>query len=83
MSRGSCDKRSVIKSMKDRLRRRFNVSIAEIDDHDTWTTATLGAAMVGTDPAYINGALDTLVDALEEWRDATLDDHQIEIFRPR
>ena len=77
------DKRSVVKSMKDRLRRRFNISIAEIDDHDTWDFATLGVVMTGTDPKYINGALDKVVNALDEWRDATLDDHQIEIIRSR
>lgn len=77
------DKRRVVKSMKDKLRQRFNVSIAEIEDHDSWTVGTLGVAMVGTDVPYLNGALDKIVDALEEWRDATLDDHQIEIIRPQ
>lgn len=76
------DKRSVVRSMKDRLRRQFNISIAEVDDHDNWTHGTLGATMVGTDISYINGALDKIVDALEEWRDAVLDDHQIEILKP-
>ncbi|MCA8941606.1 MAG: DUF503 domain-containing protein [Planctomycetes bacterium] len=76
------DKRSVVRSMKDRLRQRFNISIAEVDDHDQMTVGTLGAAMVGTDVRYINGALDKIVDALEEWRDAVLDDHQIEILNP-
>lgn len=76
------DKRSVVRSMKDKLRQRFNISIAEIDDHDDWQRATLGATMVGTDVRYINGALDKIVDALDEWRDAELDDHQIEILNP-
>ena len=77
------DKRSVIKSMKDRLRQRHNISIAEIDDHESWNVGTLGVVMVGTDVSYVNGALDKIVDALDEWRDATLDDHQIEIISPR
>ena len=77
------DKRSVVRSMKDRIRRKFNVSIAEVDDHDTWNMATLGATMVGTDVGYINGALSKLVDVLDEWREATLDDHQIEIINPK
>jgi len=77
------DKRRVVKSMKDRIRRNFNVSIAEIDDLDAWTTATLGAVMAGRDVAYINGALDKLINALESLRDATLADHQLEIVSPR
>ena len=76
------DKRRVVKSMKDRIRRNFNVSIAEIDDLDDRTTATLGAVMAGRDVAYINGALDKLLNALESQRDATLADHQLEIVSP-
>ena len=76
------DKRRVVKSMKDRIRRNFNVSIAEIDDLDEWTRATLGAVMAGRDVAYINGALDKLINALENERDATLADHQLEIVSP-
>ena len=76
------DKRRVVKSMKDRIRRKFNVSIAEIDDLDAWTTATLGAVMAGSDIPYINAALDKLVDALETERDAVLEDHQLEIISP-
>lgn len=76
------DKRRVVKSMKDRIRRNFNVSIAEIDDLDEWTVATLGAVMAGTDVAYVNGALDKLINALENERDAILIDNQIEIISP-
>lgn len=76
------DKRRVVKSMKDRIRRKFNVSIAEIDDLDEWTVATLGAVMAGTDVAYVNGALDKLINALENERDAVLIDNQIEIISP-
>jgi uncharacterized protein YlxP (DUF503 family) len=77
------DKRSVIRSMKDRLRREFNIAIAEVDDHDQHNVATLGAVTVGTDVAYLNGLLDKIVDRLEDWRDAVLEDHQLEILRPR
>lgn len=77
------DKRRVVKSMKDRIRRKFNVSIAEIDDLDEWTVATLGAVMAGTDVAYMNSALDKLVNALDQERDAVLADHQLEIISPQ
>ena len=76
------DKRRVIKGMKDRLRRNFNISIAETGHLDEWTTATLGAVAAGSDASYINGLLDRLLNALQEWRDATLADHQLEIFSP-
>lgn len=74
------DKRSVVKGMKDKLRRQFNISINEIDDLDEWTVATLGATTAGNDPARVNSVLDHLLNTLQDWRDATLADHQIEIF---
>ena len=40
------DKRHVVKSVKERLRHRHNISIAEIDVQDTWQTATLAAVTI-------------------------------------
>ncbi len=77
------DKRSVVKSLKDRLRRSFNLSIAEIDDLDDCTVATLGAVMASNEIAHLNSSLDHLLNTLHDWRDASLADHQMEIFSPR
>jgi len=76
------DKRGIVRSLKDRVRRKFNVSIAEIEDLDDCSIATLGAVMAGSDVAYINGAMDKLLNLLQDWRDATLSDHQLEILSP-
>lgn len=43
------DKRHVVKSLKDRLRERFNVSVAEIDGLDSWQRATVAVATVSND----------------------------------
>lgn len=77
------DKRSAIKGLKDRLRRSFNVSISEIDDLDECTIGTLGAVVAGSDIAHLNSTMDHLVNELNEWRDGTLVDHQLEIISPR
>jgi len=74
------DKRSVIKSLKDRLRRRHNVSVAEIDNQDEIQLATLGIAMAGSDSRYLNGALDKIVTLLENHPEGELVDHQIEVL---
>ena len=74
------DKRRVLKSMKDRIRRSFNVSIAEIGDLDEHTIATLGAVMAGNDVPYLNSTMDRLLNALHDWREASLSDHQLEII---
>ena len=57
------DKRMVIRSLKDRLRSKFNVSIAETDHQDLWQRAMLSVATVGSDEAY---ARQTLQLSLEE-----------------
>lgn len=77
------DKRNVVKSLKDRLRRSFNVSIAEIEDLELITIATLGAVVAGSDQAHLNSQMDHLLNELHEWRDGTLVDHQLEIITPR
>ena len=55
-------KRWVLKSLKDRLHSRFNVSVAEIAEHDKWQRAVLGVSMIGNDKQWINSALDHIVD---------------------
>lgn len=40
------DKRQVVRSLKDKLRHHFNVSVAEIDETDLWQRATLGVAAI-------------------------------------
>ena len=42
------EKRHVVKSLKDRLRHKFNVSVAEIDDHDLHNSAVVAAATVSS-----------------------------------
>lgn len=44
-------KRQVVKSLKDRLRNKFNVSVAEIDGMDTWQNSVIAAAAVSSDRA--------------------------------
>jgi uncharacterized protein len=43
------EKRHVIKSLKDRLRQRFNVAVAEIDGLDSWQSAVVAAVTVSND----------------------------------
>ncbi len=76
------DKRSVLNALRDRLRRHYNVSISQTDDLDECTYATMGAVMAGSDIRYINSAMDKLINTLRDLRDASLSDHQLEIFTP-
>ena len=51
------DKRQALKSLKDKVRNQFNVSVAELDGQDKWQVATLGFVMLGNDNRYIDGNL--------------------------
>jgi len=51
------DKRSVLNSVKDQLRGRFNISVAEVDANETWQRATIGVSTLGNSRAYTEGLL--------------------------
>jgi len=51
------DKRHVVKSLKDRLRHRFNVAVAEIDGMDTWQWSVIAATTVSADRSHCEQVL--------------------------
>jgi uncharacterized protein len=51
------DKRQVVRSLKDRLRNSFNVSVAEIDVTDLWQRATLGVVSISDSRDYLEGLM--------------------------
>ena len=59
------DKRRVVKSLKDRIRGRFNVSVAETAYPDVWTRAQLSAVLVTTDGALADSVLAKLDHFIE------------------
>lgn len=74
------DKRRVVKSLKDRIARRHNVSIAEVGALDEHRRAILGLAMVSNDARYVESALSKLVDFVRSVRQVDLIDYQIELL---
>ena len=62
------EKRQIVKSLKDRLHRRFNVSAAETDHHELWQRAELSACVVSTDRRHAEEVLreaDRLVEGAD------------------
>ena len=55
------EKRHIVKSLVDRLRQRFNVSVSEIGDHELWQRAALGVACVGHDKRHTEQTIDRVV----------------------
>ena len=75
------DKRSVVKRIVARLRARFNVAVAEVDDHDDHGVATLGIAVVSTEGAHARAMLEKAVGAIERERlDVDLFAYRVELL---
>ena len=55
-------KRHLIRSAIDRVKAKFNVSIAEVGDNDLWQRSVLGVTAVGNDHAFVNETLDKVAD---------------------
>jgi uncharacterized protein YlxP (DUF503 family) len=52
------DKRQVLRSLKDRLRASFNVSVAELDAVDLWQRATVGVVSISGSHDYLRGLME-------------------------
>ena len=74
------DKRRVVKSLKDRIAHRHNVSIAEVGALDEHRRCILGLAMVSNDSRYVQGALSKLVDFIQLVPQVSLIDFQIDLL---
>jgi hypothetical protein len=75
------EKRKVVKSLLARVRNEYNVSIAEVDEQDTWQTAVLGVSCVSTSQRYAHGQLEAVVRFIEEQRpDVPLVGYAIEML---
>ncbi len=74
------DKRRVIKSLKDVIRNRHNVSIAEVGAQENRQQAVLGVAMVGSDAQYVDGGLAKVMDLIRAHPVAELLDYEVEIY---
>ncbi len=59
------DKRGVVRRINDRLRNKFNVSVAEVDGHDTYNRAIIGISVVANEGPFVNSVLDKVLDAVE------------------
>ena len=57
------DRRQVVRSVKDALRHRFNVSVAELDEAVQWQFATLGVVAVSGSRSYLAGQMEAVEDA--------------------
>ena len=60
------DRRMVVRSIKDRLRQRFNVSVAELDEAVLWQSATLGIVTISGSRDYLRGEMALVEQAVTD-----------------
>ena len=74
------DKRRVVNSVKDRLHREHQVSVAEVSAQENSGLAVLGVAMAASDATYCRSVLDKIVTKLRIGRGYELGGHQVELI---
>jgi hypothetical protein len=72
-------KRHVLKGLKEKVRQRFEVAVAEVDHHDMWQRATLAVACVSHDSRHANEVVSKAVDFIEDNVDGYVTDVSVEI----
>jgi len=74
------EKRGVLRSIRGRLRNRFNVAVAEVDAQDKWQVAVLGFSAVGSDAVSVRRVLEQAADFVESMHLAELRSADIEVL---
>ena len=73
-------KRLVLKSIKTRIRNKFNVSVAEIENNDKWQRSSVGLAVVSNEKKVVDSTLNQIINFIENDFRVEVLDHSIEIF---
>ena len=73
-------KRRALKGLKEKLRRRFEISVVEVDHQDAWQRATLALACVSGDSRHANEVISKAMDFIEDHVDGYVTDIEVEIL---
>ena len=74
------DKRQVLRSLKDRLRAHFNVSVAELAHQDTWQRSRVGVVTISSDTGYLGKTLAEIAAESERLLGRDLLSQNVEYF---
>jgi uncharacterized protein YlxP (DUF503 family) len=74
------DKRAVLRKMRDRLRARFNVAVAELDHQDVWQRATLGVVSISDSQVLLESVFRQVLAESENILGDDVADHVLDFF---
>ncbi len=60
------EKRKIINMIRDRIKAKFNVSIAEVDFFDLWQRAMFGVAIINNEKKIIDNTFSNIIEIIEE-----------------
>jgi hypothetical protein len=74
------DKRRIVKSLVEKSRSRFNVTVAEVADQDIHQKASIGIAVIGNDGRVLNSLLDRIIDFMDSLNLAEMVSRELELI---
>ena len=74
------DKRQVLRSLKDRLRGKFNVAVAELEGQDSWQRSVVGVVSLSNNLAHLQQSLRTVLEESEGLLGRDLIGHDLELL---
>ena len=74
------DKRQVLRGLKDRLRRKFNVAVAELDFQDVWRSSTVGVVTLSNADQHVEQSLQRVLAEAQRILGPVLVDHSVDLL---
>src|SRR5467141_766327 len=74
------DKRQVLRSLKDRLRGKFNVAVAELEGQDSWQRSVVGVVSLSNNSSHLEQSLRNVLEDSERLLGRDLIGHELETF---
>ena len=74
------DKRQVLRSLKDKLRGKFNVAVAELDFHDTWQRSVVGVVTLSNEQRHVEESLQHVLEEADSILGSFLIGQQVDII---
>jgi uncharacterized protein YlxP (DUF503 family) len=73
-------KRQVVRRVTDRVKARYNVAVAEVEDQDAWNRAVIALSVVGNERAHVNEQMDKIFQYIEDMYVAPVTTRELEIL---
>lgn len=75
------EKRRIVKSIMSKLRNQYNISIAEVDDHELWQIATLGMSCISNSNSHVDEIFNNILNFIRQnYPEIEIVDYDIEIM---